>query len=234
MTDQHFDAYDRVRQRITALVTSQRHEAAAVPACPGWSVHDVVAHLVGLAEDVISQNTEHYAEPAWTAEQVAARQDIPLPVMLQRWEDVGGALRRSPLPPIGRAFGSLGHLVFVDASIHEHDLRGALGVPDRDNDDVLLSLESSLGLLERVLRRARERAPIPSLSLTISGVGCRTMGDDVGAVSVDANPFELWRGLTGRRTEGQVRALRWDADPAPILPYWAFGPLSVADEPLDY
>jgi hypothetical protein len=38
----------------------------------------------------------------------------------------------------------------------------------------------------------------------------------VGGVGV-AEPFELFRALSGRRSAGQVRSLAWDGDPAPYL-----------------
>jgi hypothetical protein len=36
-------------------------------------------------------------------------------------------------------------------------------------------------------------------------------------VSVSAEPFEILRSLTGRRTREQVRALDWSGDPEPFL-----------------
>ena len=41
------DLYDETRRRVTAIAT-ELDPTLAVPACPGWSVHDVIAHVVGL------------------------------------------------------------------------------------------------------------------------------------------------------------------------------------------
>jgi uncharacterized protein (TIGR03083 family) len=235
MPDPWFDAYDRVRRRIGALVMSPGVDASlAVPACPGWSLHAVVAHLAGLADDVIAENTDHYAEPDWTAAQVTRHGDTPLPLLLDAWDVASPRLRQVPLPDVGRAFKSVGRLVFVDASVHEHDLRGALGTPDPDDEAVLLSLDSSLELLGRVLRRPSELGTVPSLRVTVPGIRSWTFGDAADPVTVTGAPFELWRGLTGRRTPAQVSELRWSADPAPFFPHWAFGPLSFPEFPLEY
>jgi hypothetical protein len=37
------------------------------------------------------------------------------------------------------------------------------------------------------------------------------------AVAVAADPFELFRALSGRRSLAQVRALAWDGNPEPYL-----------------
>ena len=46
--------YASSRQRICTLVLNAGEETSrntAAQACPGWSVHDIVAHLVGVVED---------------------------------------------------------------------------------------------------------------------------------------------------------------------------------------
>src|SRR5438874_1252993 len=45
------------RGRISDLVSGLGEEAAApVPACPQWSVHDVVAHVTGVCADILAGN----------------------------------------------------------------------------------------------------------------------------------------------------------------------------------
>jgi uncharacterized protein (TIGR03083 family) len=236
VTDPFFDAYCRVRERVEGLVSSPDADPTTpIPACPGWTVHAVVAHLAGLAEDVIVEDTDHYAEPGWTAQQVARRHEAPIAEMLTAWEAAIPRLRQAALPPIGRAFKTVGRLFFVDASVHEHDLRGALGAPGPEDEAVRVGLESSVDLLARLLRRPQEQGEVPSLRVTALGEkSWDLLGGGPDPVSVEGSAFELWRGLTGRRSEGQVRQLRWSSDPAPFLPYWAFGPLSFADQPLSY
>jgi uncharacterized protein (TIGR03083 family) len=231
--DPLFDAYDRVRLRVGGLVAGADVELP-VPACPGWTVRQVVAHLAGLADDVLRGAVDQYAQPEWTARQVATRQDVPIGELLNAWEASIPALRSAPLPPIGQAFKTLGRLLFADASVHEHDVRGALGCRDSDDEAVLLSLGSSVDLLGRVLRRPQEQGLVPPVRVVATGVRSWHFGDGSEAVTVEAAPFELWRGLTGRRTRFEVTQLRWVGDPSPVLPYWAFGPLSFAERPITY
>lgn len=233
--DPYFEAYDRVRHRISALVAAPGANAdAAVPACPSWTVGDVVAHLVGLAEDVVALNTARYAEQDWTAEHVARRHGAEMASMLEAWQACMPQLRSAELPPIGRAFKTVGRLIFIDAAVHEHDLRGALERPDPDDDVVEIGLRSSIDLLGRVLRRAQDEGSVPALHVTATGLDSWELGGGGDAVRVAGAPFELWRGLTGRRTVGQVADLEWSADPSPFMPYWPFGPLDFAMQALSY
>jgi hypothetical protein len=74
-------------ERLVALLDglSDRDLRTRVPACPLWSVHDLVAHLCGVAEDsthgrFFAGAAQAWADPelaaqreAWTAGQVEAR-----------------------------------------------------------------------------------------------------------------------------------------------------------------
>ena len=52
-------AYRLVRGRIDALVRGRDGIAElAVPACPGWTVRQVVAHVAGVAQDIVTLNLE--------------------------------------------------------------------------------------------------------------------------------------------------------------------------------
>ena len=50
---------------------------------------------------------------------------------------------------------------------------------------------------------------------------------------VDAQAYELFRALTGRRSPAQIRALRWTVDPEPYLPAFQFGPFTTRGADLD-
>jgi uncharacterized protein (TIGR03083 family) len=233
--DPYFEAFDRVRERISHLVTaSDADPGAAVAACPSWSVSDVLAHLVGLAEDVVAVNTAHYAEQDWTAAQVMRWRGADMASMLQAWQVAGPQLRTAELPPIGRAFKTVGRLIFMDAAIHEHDLRGALERPEPSDEVVELGLRTSIDLLGRVLRRPQDEGSVPAIHVTATGLDSWELGGGGDLVRVAGTPFELWRGLSGRRTVDQVASLTWSADPSPFMPYWAFGPLDFATQELSY
>src|SRR3954452_21287026 len=127
--------YEETRQRLITLVREATFDdffaaATPVPACPGWRVRDVIAHLSGLATDIAAGNLDGAATDAWTAAQVDARRDVALDDLLAESDDVGprlaGFLDDFP--------GRYGAQVVADITVHEHDIRGALRrSSDRDS-----------------------------------------------------------------------------------------------------
>ena len=69
--------YGACRERITELVRDLDDERAAqrVTATSDWSVHDVVAHLVGIVTEINAGKADGVGAPARTAAQVADRRD---------------------------------------------------------------------------------------------------------------------------------------------------------------
>jgi hypothetical protein len=57
-------AYRRVSGLVTAL--DPAGDAAPVPATPKWTVHDLLAHLVGVARDAADGRLDGVATEAWT------------------------------------------------------------------------------------------------------------------------------------------------------------------------
>jgi hypothetical protein len=88
--------YTGCRERITELVRPLDAGAAArtaVPACPEWSVHDLLAHLVGSADDVLARRLDGSPGQAWTAAQVEARRNRPIGDLLAEWEVLGRSIQ---------------------------------------------------------------------------------------------------------------------------------------------
>src|SRR3954468_2500593 len=71
--------YAEGRERISEIVTALEpdQQRTAVPGCPEWTVHDVVAHLSGVCADILAGNLEGVATDPWTAEQVRGRREWP-------------------------------------------------------------------------------------------------------------------------------------------------------------
>src|SRR5438067_8817923 len=84
--------YEQTRSRVVELVTASGDPegAAATPveACPGWSVHDVLAHLAGACADIVVGNVEGAATDHWTAAQVTARQNSTVADLFAEWGEV--------------------------------------------------------------------------------------------------------------------------------------------------
>jgi uncharacterized protein (TIGR03083 family) len=231
-------AYAEARQGLVGLV--QGCDAAAlarpVPACPDWTVHDVVAHVTGVAADFVHggyflgsvdawRDDRLAAErDAWTAGQVAARRDRPVAALAAEWAGwaatmepmLGGA---APLPAGSPAW--LRSAPVADLAVHLHDVRGALALPG-DRDAAVTAL--GLRIYARWLGQRLEARGRPALRLRAGG---REWVEGAGppAATLAAEPFELFRALSGRRSADQLRSLAWDGDPAPYLDVLAPYPL---------
>ena len=205
------DAYLEVRDRLIPIVSGSDPEVA-VPACPGWRVRDVVAHLTGLCEDWVEGRLEGYASDSWTASQVERYSEWSVAGIITRWRDLSdqfAALGEDPLmgPPSRWAFG--------DAVIHEADVRGSLMAGRVPQDAVLLALKGSIGRWRHTLQPSE----VPSLHLRTVEDRDWWLGDadDPYAAEVEAPLYEVFRALAGRRSEAQVRAWTWSRDPGPYL-----------------
>ena len=95
------DHYRTARLRITELVLSLDDDelARAVPACPGWTVHDVVSHITGVADDALNGRMDGVATDPWTAAQVERGRGTSTPDLLERWTEQAAVFESFPLPP---------------------------------------------------------------------------------------------------------------------------------------
>lgn len=219
---EHAAAYNRVRGRIVELVTSG-NAGTPVPACPAWSVGDVVSHLSGLARDVLEGNLEGLATPQWTARHLEERRALSLDDVKGEWEHTiahfAGLLidpRSADLPTmVVTVYGPvtpavLPAIVVTDAVVHEHDIRGALGRPGaRDSAAVHIAMRSHVALL-RFIGAARE---LPDLEMVASDTDQRwRVGRGEHAATLTAPAFELFRATAGRRSAEQIAAMSWAGD----------------------
>jgi uncharacterized protein (TIGR03083 family) len=205
--------YAEARGRITDIVSglSDDQLQAPVPCTPGWTVRDLLSHVVGVAADVTSGRTEGGGSPPWTAAQVEARRDRSVKELLDEWAEVGPQLEKllDEVPPVQRTL--------ADITCHEHDLRGAVGQPGaRDSGNVDFALQMGVaGLGSRITE-----AGLPALRLK-SGNQEWEVGSGEPVVTVTADAFDLQRSLFGRRSLDQIRALQWDGDSEPYLPVFS-------------
>lgn len=194
--DELYDAYCGVRTRVRAAVESTSAAAldARCPATPAWRVHDVLAHLVGVPNDVLAGRIEGVATDPWTQAQVDARRDTSAADMLDAWDADGVAME--PLFAVV-GFERFGQMLF-DALTHENDLCHALGVAaDREN----LGVDCAFDWLVAVAGAFRG-----------DPLRVRTGRDDVvigpgePVATIDLTRFEFVRASSGRRSRAQVTA----------------------------
>jgi uncharacterized protein (TIGR03083 family) len=203
--------YQETKERIVGLVAGLDDAGlkAAVPACPGWSVRDVVAHVVAVAEDWVGGRLAGPPTDEETAAQIARFGDHDLAELLAAWSDAAAALDHMAesagvKPPLG------------DITSHEHDVRAAIGRPGaRDSEAVWHSSDQLLANL---------RTPIPLLVTVEDGQYLSGPGDGA-ELRLRTTRFEGLRWRTGRRSRAQLAAMDWSDDPSPVLDHlFLFGP----------
>lgn len=209
--------YAAAHDRFVALLDGVPDEQA-VPATPAWNARELLAHLTGVADDLVAGRVEDWAAPEWTAAQVSSRADRTRASLVDEWAflvpRVGGVLDDPAAAGLPEHFG---RMPLMDLVCHECDLREALGAPrPLDEEDWTVLAQHRRWVLGLELEEAG-----------IEGVEVRTDegdhwdGSGPAAASVRLPRYELWRSLTGRRTRAQVRAYDWSGDVERVLPVWA-------------
>jgi uncharacterized protein (TIGR03083 family) len=228
-------AYEDGLRRLVALLDglSDQELRTRVPACPLWSVRDVVAHLCGVAEDSLHGTffdgaITAWADPAlaaqreaWTAGQVEARRDLDRHRLVAELERHGQALVRA-LRRGGTAATDVPAWMLdapvADISAHLADLREAIGLPPESETLVsrhgFRSFRAWLGerLAVRGLAPLRLSDQTDPASVWVLG------GDGEPSTSLEADGYQLFRAISGRRRLEDVRSWSWRGDPSSYLP----------------
>ena len=201
--DEVGEAYRGVRLRVGRLVADTDATAlgALAPATPEWTVHDVLAHLVGVSTDIVSGNLDGVGTDPWAAAQVERSRARSCAELVAEWDEHGPVVEEMAAQ-FGRAAGQL----LSDATTHEHDVRGALGAAGaRDSDAVTISLTFlCLSLGEQL-----DAGGIGALTIEHGG-STEVVGSGEPVASLRVDDFELVRALTGRRCVEQLAAYEWD------------------------
>ena len=207
MSESHGIAYRGMRARVRELVQGADPAALerVVPATPKWTGHDVLAHMVGVPNDVVNGRMEGLASESWTQAQVDARASASVAELLAEWDEYTTQFEEM----LTAAPGEIAGQAIFDAATHEHDLRNALGVMGaRDSDAV------SSGWDWIVAARTRNGGSaicfVVEAGEQVSGVG------DLIA-RVEAPQFELFRAVSGRRTAKEIALYGWDREPVPSV-----------------
>lgn len=225
-------AYTQVQERLADVVLDAGIDVETpVPACPDWSVRDVIAHHTGVVADVVSGRALELfgvftifdqwrdeqvarARDEMTARQVTERAGRTIEHLVAEWRGESVALRAilrgerpNPVAPY------IGNILINDVVVHETDIRAALGLP-RAPESAALSL-ALVGYGFSLAYRLRALG-LPAVVVDYAGKERQFGEGEVGA-RLRADRHELVRVLAGRRTREQIRALDWDGDPGPYL-----------------
>jgi hypothetical protein len=199
------ELYRSTRTRLTAFIDDEQPpDDQPVPATPGWTVHDVIAHLAGVAHGLASgEPLTGGPTDEWTAGHVARGRGIPTADLLAEWE------RSSPTVEAVLAKSTIWPLV-LDAAAHEHDIRGALGDSGARDCPVV-----HIGAAVMLKGLDVPRALIVETEQREVRVG--PAGDSDEPDRLVTSDFEAFRWRLGRRSRQQLTAMRWSGDPEPYV-----------------
>ena len=197
--------YRTARGRVCDIASTLSGEQLLlkVPATPQWTVHELLAHLVGCASDAVSGRLDGVTSDEWTARHVAERRDNPVDELLAEWARIAPAADASLTDD-----QIYGPNLAIDTLCHEADLREALGLPRLDREHWQPFLEVMMMYLGKQLRHS-------TTLLVDDGDGQQwKCGSGLPTTQVRADAYELMRASYSRRSQRQIRAWAWS--PAPV------------------
>ncbi len=215
----HVDAiaeWTNAQRRVVELIESlaEKDFEQTVPACPDWTVTQLLAHMVGLNADVLAGDEPDDHNRTWTQAQVDRRADRGPADLVSEW--------RSLTQPMQDWMRQHGVRPLNDVVIHEQDLRGAVARPGGRDTDGLAAVRDVMA--ERFATRIR-RAQLPPVQLR-SPEWIFSTGDGQPGLELSAPTFDLARALMTRRTADQLRQWARSGAVDPYLPMFSgLGPL---------
>lgn len=207
------EVYAETREALISLVRGLTPEQAAtiVPACPAWSVKDVVSHVCGLVAGLVAGVREGLGTDEATAEQVASRATMSGAEVCDEWAGYAPALDALllELPPIAP-------VITGDLIVHVHDIHEALGLTaDPDSAATIIGAHRYVPLVQE---RAADRIDTAlSIELADGSTWPAPNPDAAAQLTLRASPFDFLRSVTGRRPRSFVEGLDWTGDAAALL-----------------
>jgi uncharacterized protein (TIGR03083 family) len=204
-----------------------------VPACPAWTVQDLLAHVTAGVVDSVAGNVpelagvnlmDHWKDAAahgaleeLVSRQIRERQGRSVSDLLAEWraatEQAAPMLRGERsfppgVPPL------MEWTIAMDVTVHDDDLRCALGREPADPTlPCFVHATTWYGMSLDIRIRDLER---PAMRLEAEDVAL-DLGEGAPVAILRAGAYEMTMALTGRRSEEEIRALDWDGDPSPFL-----------------
>ena len=235
--------YEALRNDITDVVAPLDPDKlkTPVPATPGWTIRDVVAHLAADATYAIAGNFpseffQSFGDAAavtrlndWTKGQLSEREGRSLDALLKEWQESGdqlAAMMRGEVAWPEDTFLFIDRVIVTDAAVHQQDIFGALGL-EQARDSVPIKL--GVGGYVTTMGWRIASTGLPPLQLETE-VKTYLAGEGEPGATVRATRFEFFRALSGRRNPEQIRGYDWEGDPEPYIEL--FYPYGVREEAL--
>lgn len=205
--------YRLARLRFVELLADVSDDVAEtrVPTCPAWNVHDLLAHVSGIATEIVRGNAPGTDSQGWVDSIVESRANVPMAGLLDEWsihgpvfEEMAAETRRLSVP------------LSYDTVVHEHDLRHAIGKPGaKDSSGVVAAMEVAVWLMTNDLNRrgfggVKFRAGGREW---VCGDGEMRLELNLDDAGLEAPPiWELLRLTGSRRSMAQATRLPWRGD----------------------
>jgi uncharacterized protein (TIGR03083 family) len=213
--------WTNTQRRVVELIESLDAAEAerSVPACPDWTVTQLLAHMVGLNADVLAGDEPDDHNSTWTQRQVDRRAGREPADLVAEWL----ALTQ----PMQDWMHEHGTRPLHDAVIHEQDMRGAVGRPGARDSDGLAAVREAMAERFATRVRAAHLAPVELRS----PAWIFSTGDGDPGLELFAPDFDLTRALMTRRTADQLRQWARMGAVEPYLPMFS-GMGSLPEQPL--
>lgn len=196
--------YRAARARVSELAAtlSDEQRRVQVPATPRWTVHELLAHLVGCASDAISGRLDGVTSDQWTARHIRERRSNSIEELMEEWDRIGAAADATLSDE-----QLYGPNLAIDTICHESDLHEALGLPRVDREHWQPFLDVTMLYLGRQLRRGTTLLIVDDQDQQWS------CGSGEPMTLLRADGYELLRANLSRRSLNQIGA--WEWTPAP-------------------
>ena len=162
--------------------------ATTVPATPGWTAHQVLAHLAGGRIDIVTGRMEGAPGEQWTSRHVAEQEGRTPQELLANLRDTQSEV-------VAGLAEAKGPALAFDLSVHLADLHEAFGLGRAP-------VETWLPVVERVAPRTMGQVGV------VAETGAGSFGE---GTPVEISAYELFRVMYSRRSRLQVARLFGDA-----------------------
>lgn len=215
------ECYRHVRDNVTELLSGAgpAEEKLVVPACPEWTLWEMLAHLVCVATAAIGKLSGGLSAAS------SSSRGMDIPSLLARWHELGAEVDAL----LADAHGRPGNILVMDAFTHELDIRYAIGA---ELPAAHPAFVPSFTVLANGFGAAVSDHGLPALRLSTGGTQW-TVGDGEPEATVTATRYDLYRSLAGRRSHHQITALGWDRGSHRWLPAFTWGPFTPPVEPVE-
>lgn len=195
------------REKLSAYLTALPEGAWDKQSlCDGWTIKDLMAHVVGIASDVANRRLEDVGSAPQNQRQVDERKDATPAVLLDEWAREGKLLEDGILEldddfwnaPYTEGFnvGQALQRMVEDIWVHTQDIRVPLGEDAAPGPGLVSTLE--VGSRDLGVRLPRLAPDVGTVTISAGEFSSTVEGPGRVALKITADPVALGLVSTGR------------------------------------